>query len=101
MSIPSFDEDLINALESLAARPVTNRKQLAAWQLAADRLERSFTPEQADALPSFVWHYLADADIRLRNAAYRAEQEQQLGRLLVELGSSSHKPVPRRRRQLV
>jgi hypothetical protein len=97
MSAPTFDEYLINALESLAARRVTNRKELAAWRLQADRLEQSFTPEQADAMPSFVWHYLADADIRLRNAGYRAEQERQLKRVLDELGPSSHKAGPRRR----
>ena len=97
MSVPTFDELLITALESLAARPVTNRKELAAWQLHAGRLEQSFTPEQADAMPDFVWHYLADADIRLRNAGYRAEQERQLKRVLGELGSSTHKPGPRRR----
>ncbi len=97
MSVPTFDELLITALESLAARPVTNRKELAAWQLHAGRLEQSFTPEQADALPSFVWHYLADADIRLRNPGYRAEQESQLKRVLGELGSSTHKRGPRGR----
>ena len=96
MSVPTFDESLITALESLAARPVTNRKELAAWQLHAGRLEQSFTPEQADAMPSFIWHYLADADIRLRNAAFRAEQEGQLKRVLSELGASTHRPRPRR-----
>jgi hypothetical protein len=97
MSVPTFEELLITALESLAGRRVTNRKELAAWKIHAGRLEQSFTPEQADALPSFVWHYLADADIRLRNAGYRAEQERRLKQLLSELGSSSHKPGPRRR----
>jgi hypothetical protein len=97
MSDPTFDEFLITALESLAARPVTNRKELATWKLHAGRLEQSFTPEQADAVPSFVWQYLADADIRLRNAGYRAEQERQLKRVLGELLASTHKPGPRRR----
>ena len=74
-SDPSLNESLISALQSLAAKKVTNRKELAAWRLAADRLEESLTPEQQDAMPHFVWHYLADADIRLRNASYRADQE--------------------------
>jgi hypothetical protein len=97
MSVPTFDEFLIAALESLAARRVTNRKELAAWRIQAGRLEQSLTPEQADALPSFVWHYLADADIRLRNAGYRAEQERQLKQVLSELGSGPQRPGPRRR----
>ena len=97
MSVPTLEEFLITALESLAGRRVTNRKELADWKIHAGRLERSFTPEQADALPSFVWHYLADADIRLRNAGYRAEQQRRLKQLLSELGSSTRKPGPRRR----
>jgi hypothetical protein len=98
MPDPTFDEFLISALESLAARPLTNRKELAAWRLEAGRLEESFTPEQADAVPTFVWHYLGDADIRLRNACYRADQERRLERTLRELGPRAHKPGPRMRR---
>jgi hypothetical protein len=97
MPVPTFDDLLIAALESLAARRVTNRKELAAWKIHASRLEKSFTPEQVDSMPSFVWHYLGDADIRLRNAGYRAEQERRLKQVLRELGSSSQKPGPRRR----
>jgi hypothetical protein len=97
MTDPTFDETLITALKELAARPVTNRKELAAWRAEADRLEQSLTPEQADGVPQFVWHYLADADIRLRNPGYRADQERQLEQALRELGPRAHKPVPRRR----
>jgi hypothetical protein len=97
MSDPTFNEFLIGALQALAARPVTNRKELAAWRLEADRLESSFTPEQANGVPQFVWHYLGDADIRLRNAGYRANQERQLQRVLRELGPRTHQPGPRRR----
>ncbi len=94
---PSLNESLISALQSLAAKPVTNRKELAAWRLAADRLEESLTPEQQDAMPHFVWHYLADADIRLRNASYRADQERRLQQALGELGPRTYKSGPRKR----
>ena len=97
MSDPLFNESLITALQTLAARPVTNRKELAAWRLEADRLEESFTPEQADTVPPFVFHYLADADIRLRNAGYRADQERRLQQTLGELGPRTYKTGPRRR----
>jgi hypothetical protein len=97
MADPTFNELLISALRALAARPLTNRKELAAWRLEADRLEVSFTPEQSDAVPDFVWHYLADADIRLRNAGYRADQERRLERVFRELGSGAHRPVKPRR----
>jgi hypothetical protein len=98
MSDPlSFNEFLISALQTLAARPLTNRKQLAAWRVEADRFEESLTPEQADSVPHFVWHYLADADIRLRNAEFRADQERRLQQVFRELGPRTHKPSMRRR----
>ena len=93
----SFNDFLIAALQSLAARKVTNRKELAAWRVEADRLEESFTPEQADSVPHFVFHYLADADIRLRNAGFRADQERRLEQVFRELGPRTHKPAVRRR----
>lgn len=93
-----FDDFLVSALQSLAALPLTNRKEFAAWRAAADRLEGSLTPEQADSVPAFVWHYLADADIRLRNAVFRADQERRLQQVLRELGPRTHKAVVRKRR---
>ena len=96
MTDPSFDETLITALRALAARPLTNRKELAAWRVEADRFEQSLTPEQTDAVPQFVWHYLADADIRLRNPGYRADQERQLEQAIRELGPGSHRSSRRR-----
>lgn len=97
MSDPTFNEQLVSALQALAARPLTNRKELAAWRLEAKGLEESFTPEQADTVPDFVWHYLADADIRLRNSDFRADQERRLQQVFRELGPGAHKPVARRR----
>ena len=93
----SFNDRLIAALRALAALPVTNRKQLAAWRVEADRLTESFTPDEEDAVPEFVWHYLGDADIRLRNPGYRADQESKLERAIRDLGPRTHKPVVRRR----
>lgn len=93
-----FDDFLISALQSLAALPLTNRKEFAAWRAAADRLEESFTPEQADRVPPFVWHYLHDADIRLRNADFRADQERRLQQVFRELGPRTHKAAVRKRR---
>jgi hypothetical protein len=94
---PTFNDRLIAALRALAALPVTNRKQLAAWRLEAERLTESFTPDEEDAVPEFVWHYLGDADIRLRNPGYRADQESKLERAIRELGPRAYKPVVRRR----
>jgi hypothetical protein len=94
---PTFDEFLISALRTLAARPLTNRKELAAWRREASRFEESLTPEQADSMPNFVWHYLGDADIRLRNSGYRADQERRLQQVLGGFRPGPHQPGPRRR----
>src|SRR5512145_2922781 len=98
MTDRSFYELLISALASLAARPLTNRKEFAAWRREANRLEESFTPEQADSVPDFVWHYLADADIRLRNSGFRADQERRLQQVFRELGSRTQRLGPPQRR---
>ncbi|HEY8122617.1 MAG TPA: hypothetical protein VII78_14940 [Myxococcota bacterium] len=87
----TFNATLISALEKLAAKKVTNRKELDAWRAAAEKLERGLSPEQADSVPHFVWHYLGDADIRLRNATYRKDQERRLEKVLRELGPRSHR----------
>jgi hypothetical protein len=91
----TFHESLIEALEKLAAKPLTNQKQLAAWRHAAEKLEKGFTPEQAETVPEFVWHYLGDADIRLRNARYREGQERRLERVLRELQPRSYRTASR------
>jgi hypothetical protein len=94
MSDPTtFNETLITSLRALAALPVTNRKQLAAWRAEANKLEESITPDQADTVPAFVWHYLADADIRLRNPEFRADQERKLEQALRDLGPKTYKSV--------
>jgi hypothetical protein len=97
MSSPTFEEFLVGALEALAARPLANRRDLAAWRAEANRLEQSFTPEQADSVPDFVWHYLGDADIRMRNPIFRVDQERRLRLVVQELGPRAPRPVVRRR----
>lgn len=91
-----FNHTLSVALRGLSARPLTNRKELAACRAEAERIEQSLTPEQADSIPEFIWHYLQDADIRLRNPGYRADQERKLEHALRQLGPRTHKPTPRR-----
>ena len=89
--VVTFNETLIAALEKLAAKKVTNRKELDAWRAAAEKLEKGFTPEHADSIPEFVFHYLGDADIRLRNANYRKDQERRLEKVIRDLGPRSHR----------
>lgn len=87
----SFNASLIASLEKLAAKKVTNRKELDAWKAAAEKLEKGIPEAHEGDVPQFVWHYLGDADIRLRNARYRADQERRLERVLRELGPRSYR----------
>jgi len=87
----SFGASVIAALEKLAAKKVTNRKELEAWRAAAEKLERRITAEGEESVPQFVWHYLGDADIRMRNPKYRADQERRLEQVLRELGPRAHR----------
>jgi hypothetical protein len=87
----TFNASLASALEKLAARKLTNRAELEAWRAAAEKLEKSIGEEHEGAVPQFVWHYLGDADIRMRNAKYRADQERRLDGVLQELGRRSQR----------
>ena len=91
MEETSFPASLITALEKLAAKKVTNRKELDAWRAAAEKVERGIPEEHAASVPGFVFHYLGDADIRMRNAKYRVDQERKLESVLRELGPRAHR----------
>jgi len=74
-------------VRELASRPVRTAEDLAQWQNAAAQLRAAVAPSVADQVPHFVWHYLADADIRFRDDRYRAAQDQELVEALQELTS--------------
>lgn len=82
VTVPAAEglRELAGRLRDLAGMPVHDRHALDAWYVAARRLEDWIRADPAlcDALPHFVWHYLADADIRKKNSVYGAEQRQQL-----------------------
>jgi hypothetical protein len=77
--------EFLRRLRALARRPVRTPEELANWQASADELlawVRTPPAQVADALPHFVWHYLSDADARLRDAKYREAQEKELEAVL-------------------
>ena len=64
-------------LRELAESTPDDVRQLPAWYERAREFEamlRSDTGALWDAIPHFVWHYLADADIRARDDGYRTDQ---------------------------
>ena len=85
-------ERLLARLEELSEMPLRDETDLRTWQDASSELQRwisSADPELADAVPHFVWHYLADADIRIRDDVYRREQEEEWKRALRELSETA------------
>ncbi len=68
-------------LRSLAETSVSNRAELKDWYANAKRLQdwmSTHASELSGAVPHFVWHYLADADIRLKDSIYAADQTRHL-----------------------
>ena len=64
-------------LRQLAESTPTAKAELPDWYERAQEFQNfiSANADQIDALPHFVHHYLADADIRARDEIYRVEQQ--------------------------
>lgn len=68
------------ALRVLAMRKIENKQQLAdweneAWQLRSEIKRNIFL---ANVLPHQIWHYLDDADIRLKDPRYYKIQQSEI-----------------------
>ena len=73
--------DAITELRRLADWKPRDKGDLSAWETASIALGRELARAVPD-LPHVVWHYLHDADIRLKDPLYGAVQER---RFLEEL----------------
>jgi hypothetical protein len=63
-------------LRALMKLPLETRDDVEAWYGAAEVFEAHLdSASLVDELPHLVWHFLADADIRARDAKYREAQE--------------------------
>ena len=78
LPMPSPDDliQLGELLEELVDSQPENRTALDIWTRRAERVEAFLkeTEGLSDAVPHAVWHFLADADIRMIDRAYRAAQ---------------------------
>jgi hypothetical protein len=51
-------------------------REAKAWYAESERVQREVPQRYPDLeYPHEVWHFLADADIRARDAGYRQDQE--------------------------
>lgn len=75
-------------LRELAESTPEDVRELPAWYKRARELEsvlQSDSGALSDAIPHFVWHYLADADIRARDLAYRVDQQATILNIIMAL----------------
>jgi hypothetical protein len=63
---------LIGELERLLSLPLDSKSKTDAWRLESERLQRELSARYpAFEFPHEIWHFLADADIRAHDPAYR------------------------------
>jgi hypothetical protein len=80
----SLIEALAAGLEELSAFKPASKADLGRWYELARKLEGRLVAKGglSSELPSLLWNYLADADIRMKDERYAELQDRQM-RLLV------------------
>lgn len=67
---------LVGELERLLSLPIGTPQELEVWYSESERIQQEFPARFPDSnYPHDVWHFLTDADIRVRDAGYREYQE--------------------------
>ena len=76
--------DLANEIEELRAFKPTSRADVDRWFQLARKLEARLVMKGglSPEVPSVLWQYLADADIRFRDSKYADLQDRQMRLLL-------------------
>jgi hypothetical protein len=72
--------DLAESLERLHEMKPTNKHDLQSWYATARGIEKQLVSANglSPEVPEFLWHYLADADIRLKDPSYGELQVRKL-----------------------
>lgn len=84
-------KELGRRLRFLAEWRVCERRDLDAWYVAAQQLATwvKATPSLAE-VPHFFWHYISDADIRLKDPRYGRDQDERVWELIPILESGAY-----------
>ena len=80
-------------LRKLSQMPLVTRDDLASLNICADQLLaelRAMEQSVYDSLPHFIEHYLADADIRLKDCKYCEAQQKQIGEIIKKLETGAN-----------
>ncbi len=76
---------LAKELRQLTQQEPKLKSELKAWHETAQEFRKKLTSINQDILPHFVWHYLDDADIRLKDPAYKADQNKRMQAIISAL----------------
>lgn len=74
-----------NELRRLIQREPRSKDELKAWYDAVEEFRKKVKTLDHDTLPHFVWHYLDDADIGLKDPAYKASQDKRIETIISAL----------------
>ncbi len=79
--------DAARSLRRLAESSPTDATKLAEWYERASEFQVFLKahPALSDVMPHFVYHYLADADIRAREPDYHDDQQTHILEIISEL----------------
>lgn len=71
-------DELHELLYRLWVKDTSTKEMLHEWYMDARHVQDRLTEAGGigELVPELVWHYLADADIRSRDLAYRAQQDE-------------------------
>ena len=81
MADPQKLREIAKRLRDLQRTSPTDKADLATWDASA----RKFSSELDVKLPSQVMHYLHDADIRIKDPAYRKSQDEMIAGIISDL----------------
>lgn len=69
--------ELHTLLSELMRKDISTKEGLRDWYVEARRVQDTLTSAGGlgPFVPELIWHYLADADIRAKDSAYREQQD--------------------------
>lgn len=80
--------ELAHALQAIRDKAVFSKKDLEEWYEQASEIhKRIAVTKESDIgkIPEFIWHYLSDADIRMKDSRYLEIQDKGIKEIIALL----------------
>lgn len=79
--------DLANELRRLSSMQLSNKVEMELWYKAANELKTKIEsdPDWKEMIPHFFWHYISDADIRMKDPQYSEMQLKIWNKIITDL----------------